>query len=141
MRCYRSVLLLLIAACSLPAPTYVAPVEIAAPFEKTWNAVIDVFASQSIPISTIDKSSGLIVSSGFFLSGDVAKNWATCGRGLINLNWAKRADFNVLVRATGTGSSARVTARWTQDGYECPTTGTWERGFQLRLKQAVEVSP
>src|SRR5262245_16194028 len=45
-----------------PAPQ---TVYIHAPFDAVWGATVEAFANNRLPISTIDKASGLLVSKDF----------------------------------------------------------------------------
>jgi len=130
-----------------------ATVEVAAPFERTWEAVIDLFASRSLPIRTIEKVSGLIVAEPLLTDLADRQRWAHCGRvrdgfGRTHEYYPTRADLNVLVREAGASrSTVRVTVRWLYDGpivvnlpsqLECVTRNVFEREWEGAIKADAE---
>lgn len=134
------------AGCSTPPgppPAPMVALEVMAPFDRTWNAVIDIFALQQIPIATLEKASGLIVANPLYVSRQNGIGWADCGSRMGEAIPATRATFNVVVRAVGTASSVRVTASWATIGAEsyCVTTGEWEKNFQNSVKRSAEAKP
>jgi hypothetical protein len=97
-----------------PTDTYIR-----APFDTTWQRVIGFFADSRVPIQTIEKASGLIVSTKFRLSDEQTLVWADCGRGRGGTAFeaVKRmglglplvlADFNVFVRPSVDSTAVRV---------------------------------
>ena len=121
-----------------------AATDVNASFDRTWNAVIDVFAERNIPIATIDKSSGLIATTalGIEESKDTTQEWADCG----NLP-ATRATYNVLVRGAGDRSTVKVTVKWVawrslgmfgEDSRECVTKHVWEAATESEVKMRAE---
>lgn len=137
-------LLALVGCASRPVapPAPLVPVSVDASFDQTWATVIDIFAQQSIPIATIDKASGLIVSRNLSVHMEDGLNWGDCGNSLLTNRWVTHGDFNVLVRPVGEGTSVRATASWTAwkdgRGYACRTKGVWERRLQFAIKNAAE---
>lgn len=134
-----------IAACTgrPPAPPApVAAVAVAAPFAATWDAVVDIMASQNIPITTIDRASGFVATSELAV-GPEGKAWADCGTGGGNPFTPERATYNVRVRETPAGSTVQATVRWTSEPVTgmvitCSTTGQWETAFAGAVKAAAE---
>lgn len=139
-----------------PAPTPArADTEVAASFDRTWDAVIDVFARRSIPIATIDRSSGLIVSARLAVDRRDAVLWSDCGapggyEGPGNERfraYASLGDFNVLVRPRGDGAIVRVTIRYAgpepagATRFACTSTGVYERDLEDRIRAAAERRP
>jgi hypothetical protein len=146
--------LLAIAGCgsnyfaATPAPERPV-VQVAVPFDKSWDAVIDVFAKRALPIATIDRSSGLIVASPLSVTQKNADLWASCGyisvSGTRYPFHASRGEFNVLVRPDPKGSTIRVTARWvyvpprpSDPVYGCETKNVWEQQLETSIKAAAE---
>jgi hypothetical protein len=135
---------LVLAGCvSLPpAPPQRADTAVNASFGKTWDAVVDYFARSSIPVKTIDRSSGLIAAEATRLSGDNS-SYATCSNGFLKRS-PEGASFNALVRGDSTRSTVRVTATWmvaTAPGtkaVQCVTTDAWERNFESAIKTKAE---
>jgi hypothetical protein len=133
-----------LAACASlpPAPPQRADTAVNASFGKTWDAVVDYFARSSIPVKTIDRSSGLIAAEATRLSGDNS-SYATCSNGFIK-STAQGATFNALVRGDSTRSTVRVTATWmvaTAPGalaVQCVTTDAWEKNFESAIKAKAE---
>src|SRR6266705_3775805 len=113
-------LTLAIVGCSVQAPAPPVPragvTQVAASFSKTWDAVIDDFASQNVPIKTIDRTSGLIVAERLSVARD-AGDVADCGTDMmIGRLYPTSATYNVLVRGDSTKSTVRVTVRWLRVG-------------------------
>ena len=100
-----------------PAPTPVPhDAYIHAPYDAVWSSAVQYFADTRIPISTIDKASGLMASKDFSLSGDLIVRWVTCAnkdgspramkaentdRAMAAGMGRASADFNVFLRAAG----------------------------------------
>ena len=71
-------LITLISSCASIRLTGVYPIsgvskETTLNYEDVWNRVIDFFSTLGIPITTLDKSSGLIVTSGFSFVNDYTR--------------------------------------------------------------------
>lgn len=139
----RFLFLVLISACAtLPPPAPTRPdTEINASFGKTWDAVVDYFARSSIPVKTIDRSSGLIAAETTRLAGDNGP-YATCANELRYFA-PEGASFNALIRGDSTRSTVRVTATWLSSGggavgIQCQTTDLWEKNFEAAIKAKAE---
>lgn len=108
-------------------PKIAAPVKevpVSAPFDRTWQAVIDVFAQSQIPIRTIDKSSGLVVAEKlrfnlrnfstsiggplFSLRQTGEYVYADCGTFGNQKDSPTFAIFNAQVKQVGDSSSLRI---------------------------------
>ncbi len=61
---------------SPPAPR--AATRVGATMGATWDAVIDLFAARNIPIRSIERVSGIIVTD-ILSVGDDGPRWADCG--------------------------------------------------------------
>lgn len=79
-----------------PAPRD-PPTEVSASFGDTWDAVIDEFASQNIPIATIDRASGIVATTQLRVPAGQPEI-ADCGTLGRNALWPTHATYNVLVR-------------------------------------------
>lgn len=127
---------------SLPAAPAARPdTEIQASFGRSWDAVVDYFARSSIPIKTIDRSSGLIAAETQRLAGDNSP-YAKCSNGFFSFQ-AEGASFNALIRGDSTHSTVRVTANWipVNNGgitIHCQTTDVWEKQFESAIKEKAE---
>lgn len=119
-----------------------------ASFGKTWNAVIDQFATNNIPIHTIDRSSGIIATDLLNVPASVG-DVADCGTDMSVHLVPSQASYNVLVRGDSTSSTIRVTARWVRVGVarglstavvseDCSTKQVWEPHFEAQVKSAAE---
>lgn len=120
-----------------PAPRDATPVSASA--GHTWDAVIEIFAARNIPIRTIERVSGLIVTDNLNV-GPEGKEWADCGGADIG---PTHGTFNVLVRGDSTRSMVKATVRWSlyvsqAADAECSTSHEWERGFEDQVKQQAE---
>ena len=138
-----------------PAPERTTT-EIVASFDRSWDAVIDVFTKRNIPIATIDRTSGLIVASPLTVGAADGMLWADCGSVRTILGEkplpATRGEFNVLVRANGATTRVRVTVRWSSvspsfvaaggevlpgTNIACETRNVWEQ----QLETAAQAPP
>ena len=131
-------------------PEIRAPTPVNASFAKSWNAVIDIFANQSIPIRTIDRSSGLIVTDQLYVSQNDAIAWADCGTDPSGEKVAPaHATYNVVVRGDSARSSVRTTVRFadrysatgTLVAYDCVSRGVWETGMEATIRDMAEGHP
>lgn len=140
---FVSCLLALSGCASLPpAPPERSDTIVAAPFGKTWDAVVDYFARSSIPVKTIDRASGLIAAETTRLSGDNS-GYASCSNGVFSAT-AEGASFNALVKGDSIRSTVRVTASWIKPtppgamSVQCVTTDVWEKNFEGAIKYRAE---
>ena len=146
-------LTLAVVGCGAQAPAPPVPradvTVVNASFNRTWDAVIDDFASQNVPIKTIDRTSGIVVAEVLSVAPDVGKQWADCGTDMFRKLAPTSATYNVLVRGDSTKTTVRVTVRWTRVGMarglstqtvaeECGTKAVWEPEFEARIKAAAE---
>ena len=125
--------------------TPAAATSVAAPFAKTWDVLIDEFATENIPIKTVDRASG-IVASEMIRVAQVPHRIADCGREpVIGDLQPTNVSYNVLVRGDSGAASVRVNARWVHvDGatsIDCATTGIWETAMQQRIRDRAEGRP
>jgi hypothetical protein len=124
---------------------------VAAPFAKTWTAVVDVFADKNIGIRTIDRSSGLVVADPVTVASEDNKHThslADCGEvkmgTLATFNQPASAVYNVRVRGDSITSTVLVTIHYTghQGGstitLDCSSTGAWEASFETAAKAKAE---
>ena len=134
-----------LAACaSVPAKTYASPepVTIAAPFDRTWSAVIDHFAEQSVPIKTIEKASGLIVTEPMAVSPAYGRTIADCGQAFAGTPWdVSRASYNVRVTGDSIRTTIRVTAMFVPESQyaTCNSRGVYERELMQFVKARAEL--
>ena len=142
-----AILLLLVVACQslppAPAPAREATV-VAASFTATWDAAIDHFAEDNIPISTIERASGLIATSRLSVGLGTATMASDCGAVRIleqvEHTRARFAVYNILVRGDERSSTVRVTVAWSNPDaeFECVTTGAWEKAAEEVIRMRAE---
>ncbi len=146
-----SILMLAAVACAHGPTTQVTPREatpVNASFERTWNAVIDVFAERNIPIATIDKTSGLIATRSLLISAaeDTVRTWIDCGDawGVYKVAYA---EYNVLVRGDSVRSTVKISAAWNfqqsmgmfgEHKGNCVTKHVWERAAEADIRARAE---
>ena len=104
-----------------------------ASFDKTWESVISIFAEANIPIVTLEKDSGLIVSDNLAASGG---NYY-CKTGFFDHIRSPEGRFNVFVRKVSDGkTSVQINSTyraqlWFGDNLKgwakCVSTGELER--------------
>lgn len=125
-----------------PAPALRSDTQVNGSFGKTWDAVVDYFARSSIPVKTIDRSSGLIAAEATRMAGDNSR-FATCNiLGLRNVA-PEGGTFNVIIHGDSTRSMIRVTANWIGldgkgDRIDCVSHDTFEQEFEAAIKAKVE---
>ena len=145
----------LVGCATLQPPAAVEPMKdvyVRAPFDSVWTRAVAFFADARVPISTIDRSSGLIASRAFTLDFAQLQLWGDCGSAngkplLEQVNAAVMrgsADFNVLVKPAGDSTAVRVNVgiqgsrmnpfagnSFTPD--HCVSSGAFERALIARL--------
>ena len=158
MRLYSILVLAVLAGCAtyqVPgAPRPAASVQVAASFGRTWDAVITHLTSEFVPIRTIDRSSGLIVTDELTVrlitSRDsiFAASLADCGR-VGNTEWLPNlALYNVVVRGDSSRAVVQVLARFSHarpvlfiPPITCSTKGNYERDLHAKVKTLAEQRP
>lgn len=127
--------------CLKPPRTYPIPaaMPVGASFGRTWDAVIDRFAADNIPIKTIERVSGIIVAEPLLVSPEINPEYADCGTGSLMNPIARQASYNVRVSGDSTSSQVRVTATFGTGTYNrCTSTGAFEKHFMTAIKTAAE---
>jgi hypothetical protein len=109
---------------------------------RTWDAVIDLFAARLIPIRTIERASGLIVTDQLRV-GPEGREWADCGKTSAGRYRPNYATYNVLVRGDSTRASVKATVRWVYSdlkgkALDCSTTHVWEMALEQGVKTRAE---
>jgi hypothetical protein len=124
--------------------------EVVAPFGKTWDATIDMFATRTIQIKTLDRSSGLIVAEPQTVSE--YSDFADCGSFMYAPIKPSAATWNVLVRGDSSKSTVRATVRFVSVRanpmalsakaepvtVDCSSNGSWETQFERAIKETAE---
>ena len=127
----------------VPAPAREETV-VAVSFAATWDATIDHFAEDNIPISTIERASGIVATTRLGVDPETALIASDCGTGqgiYYDVRFrATDAIYNVLVRGDERSSTVRVTVSWSNPAasFECTTTGVWEAETQEAIKERAE---
>lgn len=125
-----------------------------APMAKTWDAVIDLFARRNIPIKTIDRSSGLIVTELMQARSAESQSYADCGtNAMSNARLGPtHGSWNILVRGDTATSVVKVTPRFVRQGEsrvlfsgkqvveDCSTTGILEGHLESEIKGLAEAA-
>lgn len=129
--------------------------------DEVWSKVIDIFAQKGLPISVIDKSSGLIGSNEYQFANSmthetmsgfvkdttawiVVNRYTTDGTNTLYPNTVK-GSFNVRIKEEGSKTSINInlvglTAWYLQPSanmqipYEVKSTGVFERTFAELVK-------
>lgn len=113
-------------------------------FDSVWSAVIEIFAEENIPITNIEKASGLIVSDKIFVE---ALN-CDCGKeailgGEYNIGGCT-GMFNVFVKKVDMSkTTVMITAKYISRmpaGKSCTSTGTLETYLFELIANKVESS-
>lgn len=109
---------------------------------RACDAVIELFAARTIPIRTIERASGLIVTEQLSVGPD-GHEWADCGKENAIVLRPNLATYNVLVRGDSQSSSVKATVRWVRTDpkdrvIECSTTHVWEQALEEEVKTRAE---
>lgn len=105
--CLVAVGILLTACAKVPVARQIqSSFPIDKPFEAAWQAVIEVFAELNLPISNMEKVSGLIVTDWIsFRYQDNKTGYCDCGTvGFPFSETDRRGKFNVYVKKTSEGT-------------------------------------
>jgi hypothetical protein len=120
---------------------------------RTWDAVIDLFAARTIPITTIERVSGIIVTERLSVRSEDGLAWADCGKTSSFMTRAvpippNYGTYNVLVRGDSSRSSVKATVRWVHLDFkhldiesgviECSTKHVYERALEAGVKDRAE---
>lgn len=121
------------------------PTPVAAPFAKTWNAVIDEFAARNTRLLTLDRTSGYAATATLEIARASAITYADCGVAIGVQLVADHVTYTVVVRGDSARSTIRTAAQFTKgsdrDLIECSSSGFWEHAFEARIKQRAEGAP
>ena len=123
-------------------------------FDVVWSAIIEYFAISNVPITTIEKDSGIIVSDWMDASAQRSRaedeTFCSCGRAGVATIWWTRVRFSVFAKRTDAASvDVRVTCLYQQhrqfaDLYatgNCNSTGYLERQLHEYVMAKVQGSP
>lgn len=138
---------LFLCGCTTP-PAPLAPrslTAVNAPFSRTWDAVIDVFADRNIPIATMDRASGFIAARPA-VTGRADTLYADCGKAIGVKTLPTAASYNLVVRGDSTRSTVKMTISFTQTSgegafatnKECTSRGTLEAAVEQQIKAKAE---
>lgn len=142
-------LALALSACTnTPPPAPPAPrASLTVPLSvgRVWDAVIEQFAETSVPIQTMERASGLIVTTPMGVAASDGLAWANCGKDALGTPLpATLVSYNVLVRGDSTSANLRVTARWASGGMggsatvECVTRNVYEPDLEAAVAKRAE---
>lgn len=143
-------------ACVQPGPLLAPPPApprdpkpVEASFGRTWDAVIERFAEDRIPIRTIERASGFLATEPMPVPSSMNEeaDWADCGTApFIGRLYPTEASYHIVVRGDSTRSTVRASVRWTtpigSEEYtsdrECATTGNWETALEEGIAARAE---
>lgn len=109
-----------------------------APFDEVWDAAIASFAAMDLPISTLEKESGVLATDWILL--DDAEEWMDCDGDVR----AEEGRYNAILREAGSGTRMTLTASYrAQDRDEgvavrCGSTGEMEERIRARVESIVD---
>lgn len=159
-RGFLAVLVVVVPACYRYHPPAALsprePTRVEASFGRTWDAVIDVFADQNIPISTMERVSGFIAAQRGSIplalenERSLALAIADCGRFGPSPLFPWAAVYNVVVRGDSAASTIKVTASYASMGAlatnpkrvtvrtECASRGVFEDATETVIRARAE---
>lgn len=109
-----------------------------APFDAVWDAAIAAFSALDLPISTLEKESGVLATDWILL--DDAEEWMDCDGDVR----AEEGRYNAVLRETASGTRMTLTASYrAQDRDEgvavrCGSTGEMEERIRERVENVVD---
>lgn len=129
-----------------PAPPDVATF-VSAGFDLTWTAALDHFAIIGVPIASVDRGSGRIVTETVAVGASDAGEFADCGSVSggdgADASLATAVVYDVVVQDEGSSSMVLVTASWEAGDphapFPCQTKRVWEDEAQESIRLAAEV--
>lgn len=130
-----------------PAPREAATF-VSASFDLTWTAALDHFATVGIPVASVDRGSGLIVTERVAVGASDAMEYADCGSASsgdgANALLPASVVYDVAVQDDGSSSMILVTASWEAADpaapFPCETKRVWEDEAQESIRLAAEVN-
>ena len=132
-----------------PPPPAREPKAVEASRNRTWDAVIERFAEDRIPIRTMERASGFLVTEPMTVPASMNEeaDWADCGTApFTGRLYPTEASYSIVVRGDSARSTVRATVRWTTprgaEDYtsdrECATTGNWEAALEEAIAARAE---
>ena len=119
--------------------------DIGASYDNTWEAVISYFATNNIPIATLEKDSGLIVAKNERYAVNLMNEVASCEQGILETPQNGQVSVNVFVRPKSDDvTSVQVNTQYTMTvrGYgdvivsnSCNSNGSLESALLDRIEQ------
>ncbi|HEV8380972.1 MAG TPA: hypothetical protein VGQ29_05265 [Gemmatimonadales bacterium] len=101
-------------ACSHAPPAPVAPrtaAPVSAPARRTWDTAVDVLVSRGVPIRSMERATGHIVTDQVGVKRQQGLTWADCG-GVLGRVHPDAASYEVFVLGDSAASTVKVTVRW-----------------------------
>lgn len=144
-----------VGACAKPAPppepAAGTPMAIAAPFDRTWQASVDVLAGRHLPIQTMDRATGRIVVNAVRVNpagavaelGATAHPWADCGSVEHQYYQPNTASYAVHVRTDGGASTVALAVTFSaansgSPARPCTSKGVLEAELGKEIKEHAE---
>lgn len=108
-----------------------------APFDTVWDAAIATFSALDLPISTLEKESGVLATDWILI--DDAEEWMDCDGDVR----AAEGRYNAILRATASGTRMTLTASYRAQDPEgvavrCGSTGEMEERIRERVEDIVD---
>ena len=143
-------------ACVQPGPLLAPPpapvreaTTVGVSVGQTWDAVIDRFAEDKIPIRLLDRASGFVATLPMPVPPSMNReaDWADCGTApFVGRLYPTEVSYNIVVRGDGTRSIVKASVRWVTDlgsedytaERECTTTGNWEAALEEGIAARAE---
>lgn len=143
------VAMFLCTACGAVDPKPAAPHEamsVSASAGRAWDAAVDEFARQNIPIKTIDRQSGVMSTDRLGVNQTDLPNVDCGGDGAGTKFVPTSAMYTVIVRGDSSHSTVRASGRWESaaasaftSNVVCSSRGAWETAMETKIKTAAEM--
>ena len=108
-----------------------------ASYDETWSAILQTFAELELPISTLEKESGLVATDWILVEDP--EDAMDCDDGYRNAEMR----FNVFLKSVAGGQEMTITSSARAGGEEvgelqrCESTGELEQAIQTRVGRKV----
>lgn len=136
-------LLVLTSCATAPAPRSIEnSFEYSDTYDSVWSAIIETMAEMNLPISAMEKDSGLIATDWLNFMGTSNNDYCDCGGLGINTERAREGKFNVFVRRDDPKLVVRVNCTFRQtiaygnshSTRDCVSTGAIERQIDEKIR-------
>ncbi len=156
MRLLLCMLALVLVGCAPIRAAIESPSDyaVSAPFDETWKRTVSFFATQHLPVTTLEREGGRIVARSATLTAEQVRDWIDCGSDggtprvemyVSRHGLTANADFNVSIRPAGESSIVLTTVALrvsdTRPFADSKTDCKQNGGFERQMLEAIKPPP